>query len=147
MMLSLVPHPADQFGLSEVLYVSPNYFSIHFSALLFVGLHINQPYFFVIIVPYHSLFRIDHFDTNIPQISAFHFFSKQYISVAVSVEKKYPTLSNVLNVLRSSPLLHQKHEWVVEGSEHILNFCVLLSEADRNRFFLKHQSQSIIYLW
>ena len=85
MMLSLVPHPADQFGLFEVLYVPPNYFSIHFSALLFVGLHINQPYFFVIIVPYHSLFRTDHFDSNIPQIFAFHFLPKQGLSVAVSV--------------------------------------------------------------
>ena len=105
-MISSVPFPAAQFGLSEVLYVSPNYFSIHFSALLFVGLHINQPYFFVIIVPYHSLFRTDHFDRNIPQMFAFDFLPKQNLSVAVSVENKYPTLSNVLNVLRSSPLLH-----------------------------------------
>ena len=78
-------NPADQFGLFEVLYVPSIQFSIHCSAPFPVGLQVNQPYFFVFTVPYHSLFRTDHFDSNIPQIFAFHFLPKQGLSVAVSV--------------------------------------------------------------
>ena len=142
-MVVLDTHPADQFGLSEACYVPSNHFSIHCDAPLFVGLQVNQPYFFVITVRSHNLLRTDHFDRNIPAMVNFHFLPEQYLSVFVSVKKKYPTLSNVLNVLHSSLLLSQKHECVVEGSEHRANICVLLFEADGNRFFVKHQWLSI----
>ena len=142
-MIAFIPSPAEQFCLSEVSYLSHTYFSIHCGAPLFVGLQVDQPYFLIIIVTYHNLFRTDHFDSNKPIIFNFHFLPKQGLSVAVSVKKKYRMLSKILNVLLSSLLLHQKHECVVEGSEHIVNICVFLSKVDWNRFLVKHLIQSI----
>ena len=142
-MLSFGTHPADQFGLFEVFYFSSIHFCIHCGTPLFVGLQVNQPYFFVITVPYHNLLRTDHLNKNTQKIFTFHFLPKQDLSVAVSVKKKQRTLSKILNVLLSSLLLHQKHECVVEGSEHIENIYVLLFEADGNHFLLKHQIDSI----
>ena len=81
-------NPADQFGLFEVLYVSSIYFSIHSGAPFVVGLQVNQPYFMIITVRYHNLLQADHLNKNTPKIFTFHFLSKQYLSVAVSVEKK-----------------------------------------------------------
>ena len=141
-MLSLGTHPADQFGLSEVFYTPYTYLGIHCGAPFLVGLQVNQPYFFITSVRYHNLLWTDHFSCNIPKIFTFHFLPKQGISVAVSVEKKYATLSNVLNALLSL-LLQQKHESIVKGSEHIANIFVPIFEADGNRFFLKHKIQSI----
>ena len=105
-MISFVPTPTEQFGLSEVCYTPPINFSIHCGAPLFVGLQVNEPYFAIIIVPYHNLLRTDHINKNLIQIFTFHFLLKQNFSVGVSVENKYSTLSNVLNVLLSSLLLH-----------------------------------------
>ena len=139
-MISFAPHPADQLGLSEILYVPSIQFCIHCGAPLFVGLQVNHPYFMISTVPQHNLLRTDHLNKNLKQIFTFHFLPKQDHSVAVSVENKYSTLSNVLNVLLSS---RQKHECVVEGSERRINLCVLLFETDWNRFFLKHRIQSI----
>ena len=139
-------HPAEQLGLFEICYVSPIILSIHCGAPLSVCFQVNQPYFFIVIVQYNNLLRTDHLDSNIPTIFTFHFLLKQGFSVAVSVKNR-TMLFNILSVLHSSLLLHQKHECIVEGSEHIVNICVFLSKVDWNRFLLKHRIQSIKYLW
>ena len=118
-MVILDTLPADQLGLSEVCYEPSNHFSIHFGAPLIVGLQVNQPYFAIIIVPYHNLFRTDHLNRNI-RIITFHSLPEKYLSVAVSVEKNRTILSNILSVLLSL-LLDQKQECIVEGSERIAN--------------------------
>ena len=90
-MIALIPFPADQFALFQVSYVSPINLSINCGTPLLVGFQVNQPYFMNISVPYQSLFRTDHIDSNKPKIFAFHFLPKQGFSVAVSVEKKNPS--------------------------------------------------------
>ena len=135
-------HPAEQLGLFEICYVSPIILSIHCGAPLSVCFQVNQPYFFIVIVIYNNLLRTDHLNFNPPKLFNFHFLPKQNLSVAVSVKNR-TMLFNILSVLHSSLLLHQKHECVVEGSKCILNICVLIFEADGNHFFVKHRIQSI----
>ena len=142
-MLSFVPTPADHFGLFEVLYVSSIHLRIHCGAPLFVGLQVNQPYFVIRSVWEHNLLRTDHLYSDLPITFSFHSLPEQYLSVAVSVKKKYITLSILLNVLLSSLLLRQKHECVFEGSERISDIWVLFSEVNGNRLLLKHQIQPI----
>ena len=86
-MMSFIPHPTEQFGLFEVCCVSLLILRIHCGAPFIVHLQVNQPYFFISIVVYHNLLRTDHINLNILQIVTFHFLPKQYLSVAVSVEK------------------------------------------------------------
>ena len=81
-------NPTEQFGLFEVCYVPYIDFSIHCGAPLFVGLQVNQPYFFIITVRYNNLLRTDHLNWNLIKIFTFHFLPKQGLSVAVSMEKK-----------------------------------------------------------
>ena len=122
-MLSFIPTPADQLGLSEVFYSSPIYFSIDSGVPLFVGLQVNKPYFLIIAVRYHNLLRTDHLDKNRPQPFTFHFLPKQSLSVNVGVQKNntpFP-LSTIAIALLSLLLLHQKDESVVMGSERIIN--------------------------
>ena len=80
-MISFIPFIADQFALFEVVNLSSIYFSIHCGTPLFVGLQVNQPYFMIIFVPYHNLFRADHINRNTPQILTFHFLPVQGLSV------------------------------------------------------------------
>ena len=136
-------NPTEQFGLFEVCYVPYIDFSIHCGAPLFVGLQVNQPYFVIRSVWEHNLLRTDHLYSDLPITFSFHFLPEQYLSVAVSVKKKYITLSILLNVLLSSLLLRQKHECVFEGSERISDIWVLFSEVNGNRLLLKHQIQPI----
>ena len=81
------PHPTEQLSLFEVCCVSLLILRIHCGAPFIVHLQVNQPYFFISIVVYHNLLRTDHINLNILQIVTFHFLPKQYLSVAVSVEK------------------------------------------------------------
>ena len=72
-MVILDTLPADQLGLSEVFYVHYIYLRIHCGAPLFVGLQVNQQYFFIVFVRSHNLLRTDHINNNIPKIFTFHF--------------------------------------------------------------------------
>ena len=138
-MIIFEPHAAEQFGLSEVVNLFSTDLCIQCGTPLFVGFQVNQPYFMIVSVPYHNLLGTDHLNRNQPTTFTFHFLSEYGLSVGVSVKKEYAKRSNVLNVLLSSLLLRQKHECVVEGSEHIINICVFLSKVDENCFFVKHQ--------
>ena len=107
---------ADQFGFFEANYLSSFHLGIHFGAPLLVCFQVNEPYFFIITVPYHRLFRTDHIDSNFLTKCTFHFFPIQDLSVGVDVEKNQHTLSsNIPNALLSL-LLYQKQKRVVEGS-------------------------------
>ena len=86
--VSAFGHPADHFGLPEVGHVPYCYLGIDCGAPFVVGLQVNQPYCMIITVRYHNLLQADHLNKNTPKIFTFHFLSKQYLSVAVSVEKK-----------------------------------------------------------
>ena len=110
--------PADQFCLFEVFYLFRNCLSIHCGAPFFAGLQVNEPYFTIITFRYHNLLRADHLNGNPIQIFAFHILSEQYLYVAVSVEKKNSALL-IIWVAGLSLFVHEKHESIVEGSEHI----------------------------
>ena len=122
-MLSFIPTPADQLGLSEVVNLFSTDLCIQCGTPLFVGFQVNQPYFFIVFVRYHNLLRTDHLDKNRPQPFTFHFLPKQSLSVNVGVQKNntpFP-LSTIAIALLSLLLLHQKDESVVMGSERIIN--------------------------
>ena len=144
-MIAFKSSPAEQFCLSEVLYVSSIHFSIHCGAPFLVSLQVDQPYFYIVTVRYHNLLRTHHLNINTPKICTFHFLPEQGISVAVSMEKNNTrfTVSTIMIVLLSL-LLHQKYESVVEGSERIANIIILFSKANGNHFLLKHRWLSII---
>ena len=102
-----------------------------------MGLHVNQPYFFVIAVPYNSLLRADHIDRSKSRIFAFHDLLKLGFSMVISVKKNHAPLSKIPIVLLS--LLHdQEYESIVESSKRIVNFCKILSKADGNGLLMKH---------
>ena len=44
-MIVFIPHPTDQFGLSEVCYLPTSYLRINSGTPLIVGLQVNEPYF------------------------------------------------------------------------------------------------------
>ena len=132
---------ADQFGFFEVNYISSFHLSVHFGAPFFVGLQVNDPYFIISTVSYNNLLRTDHLNLDIAPINSFDFLPQQNLSVTVSVEKNINSLPlSTIVITLLSLLLHQKHKRIVEGSERIVNFLVLLSEADRKCFLLKHLS-------
>ena len=56
------------------------------------------------------------------------------------MEKKNSALL-IIWVTGLSLFVHEKHESIVEGSEHITDIFVLFFESDGKRFFLKHQIQ------